>query len=864
MILRFTFFLIFVLALAPSSLPAEPQLQVEGSPPAAPAGPEGEADAEAEAVQPQPFDLASIGLAGFPQSFATQQDVEAALALIQARLGELDEGREGPAAKPSSSGDEGAIAEQLTDPRIEALQALRLALQREVVLIGREVELDQSLAKQAELRAAFDREGLGDEAPYSITLIDELQTDLRLSQQTLEAKSRAVGAAQRRLETTAREVAAAERGRRQARDAAERAASETQSISLERALEAARLAALAADHRHAVALGQLALAEKERALAASRLALDEAKIEAIDGAVVFPREALERRLAELAEREEAIAKRIDALTRTSEQAEGALFEVRRRHQAANGGDQALLAEQVAAREAELAAARKGAEYLREAADDLATTRSLWERRYLLMQGADGVDLASWLSETRETLRVIAEEKTFIEAELGTLRSMQLSLARRLEAPDPDPGLAQAIEQRHAALDAQQEHAGEWLLAQEQLRSLAERLEDELEPRVARRTLAQRLEEEQARLKAWWETELFVLHDQGFYVGDVATALAVFVLVLILVALLRRLLRRTVLPRLIGDLGQDGEHRASRALVSALIRNTSQLFIVVLAFYAAMAASGLAQGQVKAWLWSGLVVVFWIQIGLWASAGAVDLVSRQRSRKELRDPSAVSGYGLILFFIRVGIWVIVLVSVLTHFEYPVTGLIGALGVGGIAIAFAMQSILADVFNSMAIILDKPFRVGDFIVTGDTLGVVEHIGVKTTHLRSLSGEQVVLSNTDILNSRIRNYKRMRERRVVFKLGVVYQTPPDKLERIPRFIEEIIRRQPASRFDRAHFFEYGDFALVFEIVYYVLGADYNLYMDTQQAINLAIYRRFEQEGIAFAYPTQEVIVRRHSDAR
>jgi small-conductance mechanosensitive channel len=323
-------------------------------------------------------------------------------------------------------------------------------------------------------------------------------------------------------------------------------------------------------------------------------------------------------------------------------------------------------------------------------------------------------------------------------------------------------------------------------------------------------------------------------------------------------LLKLLLRRSLLHKLTAQAKEGEERRTLRAVVSPLIRNTSQLFILVVAFYAAMSVSGLAQGKLQEWLLTLLILAFYFQIGIWANAGVVDYFQRKRTRKERDDPSAVTGYGLLLFFIRVGIWIMVGVSVLTYFKYPIAGLIGALGVGGIAVAFAVQNILSDVFHSMAIILDKPFRVGDFIVAGETLGVIEHIGVKTTRIRSLSGEQVIMSNTDLLGSCIHNYKHMRERRVVFKIGVVYETAADQLERIPRMIADIVRAQSHARFDRAHFFEYGDFALVFEVVYYVYGADYNRYMDTQQAINLAIYRRFQTEGIRFAYPTQELIVR------
>jgi small-conductance mechanosensitive channel len=175
------------------------------------------------------------------------------------------------------------------------------------------------------------------------------------------------------------------------------------------------------------------------------------------------------------------------------------------------------------------------------------------------------------------------------------------------------------------------------------------------------------------------------------------------------------------------------------------------------------------------------------------------------------------------------------------------------VAGIAVSLALQSSLADLIASLTIALDKPFVLNDFIIVGDFMGTVEKIGIKTTRLRSLGGEQLIFPNADIVSSRIRNYKRMEERRIVFALGVVYSTPYDKLRQIPTLIRDIIEAQENARFDRAHFASYGDYALNFEIVYYVLSADYNLYMDVQQAINLDIFQAFEQAGIEFAYPTQ-----------
>jgi len=216
-------------------------------------------------------------------------------------------------------------------------------------------------------------------------------------------------------------------------------------------------------------------------------------------------------------------------------------------------------------------------------------------------------------------------------------------------------------------------------------------------------------------------------------------------------------------------------------------------------------------------------------------------------------------GLLNFAVRAVLWTGVLLLALDNLGVHVTTLITGIGIGGVAIALAIQNILGDLFASLSIILDKPFMIGDFIIVDDFLGTVEHIGLKTTRLRSLSGEQLVFANSDLLKSRIRNYKRMAERRIVFSIGVVYQTAPEKLAGITGFIRDIIEGQPQARFDRAHFKGFGSSSLDFEIVYWVTSPDYNLYMDIQQAINLALFRRLQSEGIEFAYPTQTLFLER-----
>jgi small-conductance mechanosensitive channel len=208
------------------------------------------------------------------------------------------------------------------------------------------------------------------------------------------------------------------------------------------------------------------------------------------------------------------------------------------------------------------------------------------------------------------------------------------------------------------------------------------------------------------------------------------------------------------------------------------------------------------------------------------------------------------------------WVLGLIFLLDNLGYNVSAVLAGLGIGGIAIALAAQTILGDLFSYFVIFFDRPFEIGDFIIIGDKMGTVEYVGIKTTRIRSIGGEQLVLSNTDLTNSRIHNYKRMERRRIVFSIGVVYQTKSEQLNEVPKIVKQIIQETPNTLFDRGHFSAFGDFSLNFEFVYFVLSPDFLVYRDTQQAINLKIYEEFEKRGIEFAYPTQTLFLNKETD--
>lgn len=275
---------------------------------------------------------------------------------------------------------------------------------------------------------------------------------------------------------------------------------------------------------------------------------------------------------------------------------------------------------------------------------------------------------------------------------------------------------------------------------------------------------------------------------------------------------------------------------------------------VIALYAAARSLTLPVGVVK------LVTVLFVVVvtfkGILLLQDVVLFFLRRAYRAE-EDPGAKEALRNISTAARVLLWGGALVFALDNLGFDIGSVLAGLGIGGVAVALAAQAILGDLFSCFSIYLDKPFKVGDFIIVGDLLGVVEHIGLKTTRVRSLWGEQLVFSNTDLTSSRIRNFGRMTRRRVQFGFGVVYQTPVEKMKRIPGWVKEIVEGIEKTTFDRAHFKGFGASSLDFEVVYYVESSDYNFFMDVQQTINLRLMEKFEAEGVEFAYPTRTLYI-------
>jgi small-conductance mechanosensitive channel len=288
------------------------------------------------------------------------------------------------------------------------------------------------------------------------------------------------------------------------------------------------------------------------------------------------------------------------------------------------------------------------------------------------------------------------------------------------------------------------------------------------------------------------------------------------------------------------------------LVADLFRHTQSWFFLLVSLGAASAALTIPadlQRYIRMLLGAGVIV----QLMIWGNAAINGWLRRQSALRE----GALGTLTAMAFMARLALWAVLIILLLDNFGLEVTTLLGALGVVGIAGALAAQSVLGDLFAAISIFLDKPFEVGDFIVFDGFAGTVREVGLRSTRINALGGEQLVVSNSDLLKSRISNYKRMAERRVVFQIGVVYGLPRDVVAEIPDLIRSAVEEQEQVRFDRSHFKGYGASSLDFETVYYVLSSDYTVYMNIQQAINLGILRRFEEKDIGFAFPTRTVIV-------
>jgi len=286
------------------------------------------------------------------------------------------------------------------------------------------------------------------------------------------------------------------------------------------------------------------------------------------------------------------------------------------------------------------------------------------------------------------------------------------------------------------------------------------------------------------------------------------------------------------------------------LLRTLIRATTRVFMFAVAIYLAMRWLDVPP-PVERVLETLILVAVWWQIGHWLSALVRHVIELRRGR-EYEGAEGAASLNILRFVAVLIVWIVAFLMLLANLGIEIMPLVAGLGIGGVAIALAVQNLLGDLFASLSIALDKPFRVGDALAVGDEKGTVEAIGIKSTRLRSNSGELIVISNGDLLKSRVRNYTRLTDRRAELRLRIAYETPPELIAGLPKVIEAAIRAEKRARFERAHFVRYGDYALEYEATYVVESSEYPDFLDAQQSINLRLLEELSRRGIALAYPT------------
>ncbi|WP_197324789.1 mechanosensitive ion channel family protein [Ralstonia solanacearum] len=349
---------------------------------------------------------------------------------------------------------------------------------------------------------------------------------------------------------------------------------------------------------------------------------------------------------------------------------------------------------------------------------------------------------------------------------------------------------------------------------------------------------------------WLNTHTFLRVPARDWAASAATVMVAY---LVLWNLLRLIVHRLEARARRTDMRFD-------AMAAAVLRDTHPLFVGLAALLAGSYFIDLPT-RIAGKLDHVWFVIIGFQMALWLNRGVKLWMHEKLAAQDQasRNPVITS---MLAWVLRFALWSMLLLAILANVGINVTAFVASLGVGGVAVALAVQSILSDLFASLAIGLDKPFEIGDFIVFESIAGTVQHVGLKTTRIRSLSGEEIVTSNTALLKSTIHNYKRMSERRIVFAFGVTYDAQAAQLRQIPDIIRRAVEMAGNTRFDRAHFKEFGENALTFETVYFVTDPDFNLYMDIQQRINLAIMEGLEKLGIDFALPTRTIRVERAGD--
>lgn len=756
---------------------------------------------------------------------------------IKARRREIDAQRKSVAERLSVAEAKALDSKaKWLERHLDALERSNATLSQQIAVLERLQTLN---GKEKQLREEMAQLGVmsGREAESSFTALDRSREELNA-----EVSRKQTFAAKIKLATEASDEASKElRAKREALSEIEKAATAEEESPLpaaEAGLAAARQIVQAAEEAQRLAEFELRSEKKAEHVHKAHLDLLRKQVAFLEANATFSQGELQEHLRRIDKDAFDLNRQLGGAKERRITVKSRLERARKRLAAAPVETQKSVEVETEALRLELEALETEIDTAKRQVSLLEDAKTLWQRRYAVFnQMAAQTELPKWREAASGQLQEIEQDNNARKLWLSDWQSRLVTLTNKVE------NLTQAESAYTGWLKRQREHVQTIVddlqtlaTAFENSRRLHRKLIDEINGRTSLRTWSDWID-----LAVNFEVSGNTLLDWCY---AVASALITFMVLFFL---------RWILIRRLKHFGEAAQASLANGFLTSVKRANVFFFAMIAISIASMFL--VLDAGISTIISRLTKVAFVLQAAIWASGFLRAWIFRILARKTKRDGASMGALSIFNFSSQVLLWSIALLLILQNLGVDVTALVAGLGIGGVAVALSLQRILNDLFSSLSIVLDKPFVAGDFVTFDEFFGTVEHIGIKTTRIRSLTGEQIVCANGDLLNARIRNFKRMRERRVTFNIGVVYQTPGDKLQQIPAMIKGIIEAQENVRFDRAHFTSYGDFALLFEVVYYVLSPDYNLYMDIQQAINLNILREFSAEGIEFAYPTQSL---------
>lgn len=715
--------------------------------------------------------------------------------------------------------------------QLETLKQLDSVFERQ---LAAEQEIETLAVEERKYLEAANMLETGDD-PVPVSELDNASSELSAQTARLSALRAAVDQANAQVEQ-ARAAVAGKQKELAADEGEKSASSDAEPDSLR--LQSARWELKQAEE--SLRLGELNLEREKRKLtvAEASVKLLERRLSLLAGRVQFTDKELEERLQQIEKEELELKRELRRMDGQQIANESRLHDARQRLANAPLDKLEELSEEVESRRLAKESLETKISGLNKRVELIGTWNTAWRRRHAAINGiGKPVEWVKWKEEAVDALAALDQTERAVILLLQDWKKQLISIENKLSNSERDGGSsARWLEQQHQSVESLIDHLRDQDAYLEKTRGLLQKVVESVNDRTEHRSWR-----ELAELVLDTELNGNRVRDWGLALVAVSGlfSLLVFVRNFLISALQRYLERRQNV--LIGEF-------------FAGVRQTRTVFLLMVSVFASTLLLHL-DPTLSGIIRKLTIVTLLFQVSTWVSYFLRVWVFDYLGKKTKRDQTSLGALSIFNSLSQLAVWSLALLLALQNFGVDITALAAGLGIGGVAVALALQRILGDLLSSLSIAFDKPFVAGDFIIFDQLMGTVEHIGIKTTRIRSLDGEQIVCANSDLLNTRIRNFKRMRERRVAFQIGLVYHTPYEKLVKVPSLLRNAVEAQANIRFDRAHFKAYGEFSLLFEVVYYVLSADYNDYMNVQQGINLMIFESFQNEGLQFALPVRSL---------